>query len=92
MTDSVEDPPTVPPVTDPDPVTDPAPQTEDPPKSDPPEADHRPGFVDEIINHITSKVDEIKSSVPPALDPVVDPDPSPVRPPWTHRKLFGKRD
>lgn len=81
----VEDPPNNP-VVDPPPVTEPDPPV-DLPKE--PSHDSRPGFVDEIMNHIDKAVAGIKSEVP-ALDPVIDPDPSPVKPPWTARKLFGK--
>jgi hypothetical protein len=64
------------------PVTDPP---EDPPEHH--ESD-RPDWVDEIIGAINSVKEA--SPITPVEDEVLDK--SPVRPPWTHRKPFSKRD
>lgn len=76
----------------PTPVT-PEPEHHEPEHHEPPHEEHhhedmRPAFVDEIIGAINSLKEA--SPVTPQEEQILDK--SPVKPPWTHRKLFGKRD
>jgi hypothetical protein len=79
------------PVTIPDPDPVPVPDPDPTPEPDPEPEHHedmRPAFVDEIIGAINSLKDA--SPITPPQDDVLDK--TPVKPPWTHRKMFGKRD
>lgn len=73
----------------PTPVTpEPDPPHEDPPHEEHHDEDMRPAFVDEIIGAINS-LKEVSPVTPPQEEVL---DKTPVKPPWTHRKMFGKSD
>lgn len=52
--------------------------------------DMRPGFVDEILDRLDAVVELVKGDPPPAIEPVIEPDESPVKAPWTHRNPFKR--
>lgn len=63
-------------VTEPEPVP-------DPPHHDPPADNTR-----ELIAELSGKVDALAATVSSILTHDTGDDTSPVKPPWTHRKLF----
>lgn len=67
----------------PDPPSDPAPEHHEP-------SHERPAFADEILDRIDNLVEVIKGDPPPEVAPVVEPDETPVKRPWTHRNPFKR--
>jgi hypothetical protein len=86
--DTVTDPvPTPDPVPVPEPVPDPEPE----PAHVPEEVSHRLASLEETVQSLAAQVTALVEKGPEQItDPLPDePDESPAKQPWTHRRIFG---